>query len=137
MISSVSRSARLVAAPVQEELAPQVELCLPKSFVSRATRVDVGWASAGVLAHRASEAILLLLTRLELAGMDRLHSRSVESDDSSGVEGKKGVDGSSPSEGFRFFPAQAVFPLSRPAMIDSCGVRPTSRAWTSAVLTSA
>jgi hypothetical protein len=26
--------------------------------------------------------------------------------------GKEGVDGSSPSEGFRFLPAQALFPLS-------------------------
>jgi hypothetical protein len=46
-----------------EVLALQVELCLPKSLVSRATRVDVIWASAGVLARRASRTILLPLGR--------------------------------------------------------------------------
>ena len=53
------------------------------------------------------------------------------------LHGKEGVDGSSPSEGFRFAPAQALFPLSRPATVGSCGVHRTSKAWTSAALMSA
>jgi hypothetical protein len=53
-----SLTAAAYAVPV-EVLALQVELCLPKSLVSRATRVDVIWASAGVLARRASGTILL------------------------------------------------------------------------------
>jgi hypothetical protein len=52
-------------------------------------------------------------------------------------DGKEGVDGSSPSEGFRFPPAQTLFPLSLSVTMGGCGVHRTSKAWTSAALMSA
>jgi hypothetical protein len=40
--------------------------------------------------------------------------------------GKEGVDGSSPSEGFGFFPAQLPFPLTVLTASCSCDVHPAS-----------
>jgi hypothetical protein len=45
--------------------------------------------------------------------------------------GKEGVDGSSPSEGFQFVPAQKRFLLSDSAPLDVSGVHAASTAWTS------
>jgi hypothetical protein len=47
------------------------------------------------------------------------------------VDGKEGVDGSSPSEGFQFVPAQKRFLLSDSAPLDVSGVHAASTAWTS------
>ena len=45
--------------------------------------------------------------------------------------GKEGVDGSSPSEGFPFSPAQPPFPLPALAGDGISDVHPASTAWTS------
>jgi hypothetical protein len=44
---------------------------------------------------------------------------------------REGVDGSSPSEGFDFIPAQPPFPLSALASLSSFSVHRASTAWTS------
>ena len=49
------------------------------------------------------------------------------------LHGKEGVDGSSPSEGFGFFPAQPLFALSRLRSVGSSSVHRASTAWTSSV----
>jgi hypothetical protein len=48
--------------------------------------------------------------------------------------GKEGVDGSSPSEGFDFLPAQPPFPLSALAPLASFSVHRASTAWTSSAV---
>ena len=65
----------LLAIPYRQELALRVELCLPRSLISRAMqRVDVTWASAGALARRTSPTIVLLSRRTR-AGLDRSMGR--------------------------------------------------------------
>ena len=48
-----------------------------------------------------------------------------------GAHGKEGVDGSSPSEGLRFFPARALVVFAELATACGCDVHAVSTAWTS------